>query len=151
MRACSLYIACVQERDTFATWLNDRLQQRPVPAREIERELGISQSLISRYRNGRAVPEVRRLRELGRYLGDERGALIAGGFAAEASEVGEPAGLASFSDAEILAELCRRAPAWVGRLQREATPADELVAEFEGRGSQPVREGSAERAAGPAS
>lgn len=57
-----------RDREYFAEWLSRTLVERDIAGGEVARALGVNDSAISRWRNGRATPGLDSVMKLARFL-----------------------------------------------------------------------------------
>lgn len=57
-----------EAKDYFATWLDRTLTERGIAGGEVARALGVNDSAVSRWRNGKAVPGLESVTKLAEFL-----------------------------------------------------------------------------------
>lgn len=77
-----------REREYFADWLTRTLAERDIPGGEVARALGVNDSAISRWKNGKASPGLDSVMKLAAFLEVEPIALAVTAGLMEESQVG---------------------------------------------------------------
>lgn len=77
-----------RDKEYFAEWLSRTLAEREIAGGEVARALGVNDSAISRWRNGKATPGLDSVMELAEFLGVEPVALAVTAGLMDAKRVG---------------------------------------------------------------